>query len=113
MRVKRDLVLELESPVTTTMQGLCLFGEYIGNQGKDISGWLYTGKQLQKSTAADLVGISFKLLFELGWNRDVSDQIALGILDPGELETRENVLWGCYVYDKLAPNLSVCMLITY
>ena len=53
-----------------------------------------------RSTDAELAGISFRLLFELGWNQDVSDQMALGILEPGELETRENVLWGCYVYDK-------------
>ena len=49
MRVKRELITEFDHPVMTTMQALCLFGEYVGNQGKDTAGWLYTGQLTSSS----------------------------------------------------------------
>jgi hypothetical protein len=47
-----------------------------------------------------LPGIAFRMLYDLGLNRDGTDLLALGYISERDLQVRHDVFWGCYVYDK-------------
>ncbi|OAL19164.1 hypothetical protein AYO20_11675 [Fonsecaea nubica] len=87
-RVREELVLEMENPTISTIQALCIFADYRGSGlGHDKACLLYAG-------------IAFRMLYDLGLNRDGTDLLALGYISERDLQVRHDVFWGCYVYDK-------------
>ena len=78
---------ELKRPQITTIQSLQLLSVLDCAKSNDTKGWLYSGD-------------ACRLAFDLGLHRDCSGLTSAN-LTKMDLEARQVVFWGCFVFDRL------------
>lgn len=78
---------ELKRPQITTIQSLQLLSVLDCAKSNDTKGWLYSGD-------------ACRLAFDLGLHRDCSGLTSAN-LTKVDLEARQIVFWGCFVFDRL------------
>lgn len=102
-RAKKMIVDELDNPTMSTIQGLCLLGDWECTNGSENTGWIYVGtcSNLHSSMGHMLtvIGIACRLILDLGLHQDCEGLVRSDAMSEQESIARKRLVYGCYVYE--------------